>query len=159
MDRGLRAPLSPNEEIALRRVACGSIDVAAHHVQRLTTLALVESHGPGLRLTLAGVQRVELLGGPIVRERCVSPLTAWLPLVTPAPAARNRHGGTVAGAAFGMGLGTSAPRANSSTTPSSPVSSSASTTNSPALSPPVDSSSVPSSLPSASSRRPARRRG
>jgi hypothetical protein len=85
MDRGLRAPLSPHEEIALRRVAYGSIDVAARHVERLIRLALVEPHGLGLRLTTAGMQRIEALGGPIVDEARLAPLSLWLPLVRPAP--------------------------------------------------------------------------
>jgi hypothetical protein len=85
MDRGLRAPLSPNEEIALRRVAYGSVDVAARHVERLTRLALVESHDVGLRLTSVGVRRVESLGGPIVDAKRISPLAVWLPLARPAP--------------------------------------------------------------------------
>jgi hypothetical protein len=88
MDRGLRAPLSPNEEIALRRVAYGSIDVAARHVERLTRLALVEPHQLGFRLTSVGVRRVRSLGGPIVDEKRVASLAVWLPLVRPVPAAR-----------------------------------------------------------------------
>jgi hypothetical protein len=88
MDRGLRAPLSPNEEIALRRVAYGSVDVSAHHVERLTRLALVEPHEVGLRLTSVGVRRVESLGGPIVDQKRLAPLTVWLPLVRPTSAKR-----------------------------------------------------------------------
>jgi hypothetical protein len=82
MDRGLRAPLSPNEEIALRRVAYGSIDVATRHVDRLVKLALVEPHALGLRLTMAGMQRIKSLGRPIREER-LSPLAVWLPLIKP----------------------------------------------------------------------------
>jgi hypothetical protein len=90
MDRGLRAPLSPNEEIALRRVAYGSIDVAAHYVDRLVRLALVESHDLGVRLTAVGVQRIESLGRPTVEEKRASPLAVWLPLATPVPFGRRR---------------------------------------------------------------------
>ena len=89
MDRGLVAPLSPNEEIALRRVAYGSIDVAARYAERLMRLSLVEPHDLGLRLTSVGVRRVESLGGPIVDEKRMSPrmspLAVWLPLARPAP--------------------------------------------------------------------------
>jgi hypothetical protein len=88
MDRGLRAPLSPNEEIALRRVAYGSIDVAARHVERLTRLALVEPHELGLRLTAAGTKRIKALGGPMVEEKRRAPLAVWLPLVRPPPIKR-----------------------------------------------------------------------
>lgn len=81
MDRGLRAPLSPNEEIALRRVAYGSIDVATRYVERLAKLALVERHGRVVRLTPVGIERVRLLGGPVVDDKPLSPLAVWLPLV------------------------------------------------------------------------------
>jgi hypothetical protein len=83
MDRGLRAPLSPNEEIALRRVGYGSIDVSARHVDRLIKLALVEPHELGLRLTSAGMQRIKSLGRSTNEEK-LSPLTVWLPLIKPA---------------------------------------------------------------------------
>jgi hypothetical protein len=88
MDRGLRAPLSPNEEIALRRVAYGSVDIAARYLERLLRLSLVEAHDLGLRLTSVGVQRVAALGGPIVDEKRMAPLAVWLPLVRPAPFGR-----------------------------------------------------------------------
>jgi len=42
MDHGLIVPLSPNEEIALRRVAYGSADIAVRYAERLMRLALVE---------------------------------------------------------------------------------------------------------------------
>jgi hypothetical protein len=61
MVRGLIVPLSPNEEIALRRVAYGSGDVAFRHVERLMRLALVEDAADGLRLTSVGKQRIGLL--------------------------------------------------------------------------------------------------
>lgn len=86
MDRGLRAPLSPNEEIALRRVAYGSFDIATPHLQRLFRLALIEPNGSGVRLTAAGAQRVRSLGGPIVDEKRPAPMTIWLPLAKPAAA-------------------------------------------------------------------------
>jgi hypothetical protein len=48
-DRGLLAPLSPNEEVTLRRVALGiarPADLPGKDVKRLKALALVEEHGP-----------------------------------------------------------------------------------------------------------------
>ncbi|HEX9555264.1 MAG TPA: hypothetical protein VF991_02145 [Reyranella sp.] len=61
MVRGLIVPLSPNEEIALRRVAYGSADVAFRYAERLMRLALVEDAADGLRLTSVGQQRIGLL--------------------------------------------------------------------------------------------------
>jgi hypothetical protein len=60
MERGLLAPLSPNEEKALRRVAHGISkpkhlrDVA---IVRLKRLSLVEEQDGRIRLTDLGVQR------------------------------------------------------------------------------------------------------
>lgn len=58
--RGLLAPLSPNEQTALRRVANG-ISMAEHlretSVARLKLLALVEEEEGVIRLTPLGRQR------------------------------------------------------------------------------------------------------
>ncbi|HEY4166582.1 MAG TPA: hypothetical protein VGM96_07385 [Reyranella sp.] len=60
MERGLLAPLSPNEQTALRRVANG-ISKPWHlptaPVARLKLLALVEEHEGRVRLTPLGTQR------------------------------------------------------------------------------------------------------
>ena len=60
VERGLRAPLSPNEQTALRRVANG-ISKPKHlrstSLQRLKMLALVEEHEGRVRLTALGTQR------------------------------------------------------------------------------------------------------
>jgi hypothetical protein len=60
MERGLIAPLSPNEESALRRVAHG-ISKPKHlrdaSVERLKLLALVEEQDGRIRLTDLGAQR------------------------------------------------------------------------------------------------------
>ena len=60
MERGLLAPLSPNEESALRRVAHG-ISKPKHlrgaSVERLKLLALVEEQNGRIRLTELGAQR------------------------------------------------------------------------------------------------------
>jgi hypothetical protein len=53
-------PLSPNEEITLRRVALGvaePADLPAKDVERLRAPMLVEEHGAALRLTPVGKQR------------------------------------------------------------------------------------------------------
>ena len=60
MERGLLAPLSPNEEKALRRVAHG-ISKPKHlrdaSIARLKRLALVEEQDGRIRLTELGAQR------------------------------------------------------------------------------------------------------
>ena len=60
MERGLLAPLSPNEQTALRRVA-GGISRPKHlrpsSVARLKRLALVEEHEGRIRLTPLGHER------------------------------------------------------------------------------------------------------
>ena len=63
MERGLLAPLSPNEEVALRRISNGSAEtqstpVADLHVQRLMRLALIQVGPLGLQLTDLGKQRL-----------------------------------------------------------------------------------------------------
>jgi hypothetical protein len=67
MERGLLAPLSPNEEKALRRVAHG-ISKPKHlrdaSIVRLKRLSLVEERDGHIRLTDLGVQR--LAGGQAV---------------------------------------------------------------------------------------------
>lgn len=60
MVRALLAPLSPHEEVTLRRVALGiasPTDLPAQDVERLKALLLVEEHGTGLRITPVGKKR------------------------------------------------------------------------------------------------------
>jgi hypothetical protein len=60
MDRGLKTPLSPHEEVTLRRIALGvanPADLPAKNVERLKALVLIEEHGAGLRLTPVGKRR------------------------------------------------------------------------------------------------------
>jgi hypothetical protein len=70
MERGLLAPLSPNEEMALRRISHGSTQtrstqIADLHVQRLMRLALIQVGPLGLQLTELGKQRLAGMGhGP-----------------------------------------------------------------------------------------------
>lgn len=61
MSRGLLAPLSPKEEIALRRIAYGSFVVDAQAASRLIALALIEATGSGMRLTPLGRLRFNAL--------------------------------------------------------------------------------------------------
>jgi hypothetical protein len=59
-NRGLLSPLSPHEEVTLRRVAIGIAtlaDLPARDVERLKALMLVEEDGGGLMLTPAGRER------------------------------------------------------------------------------------------------------
>ncbi len=62
MERGLLAPLSPNEQTALRRVANG-ISKAKHlrttSLLRLKRLALVEEREGRIKLTALGEQRCQ----------------------------------------------------------------------------------------------------
>ena len=60
MDRGLKTPLSPHEEVSLQRVALGisqPADLPVRDITRLKALSLIEEHGAGLRLTPLGRER------------------------------------------------------------------------------------------------------
>ena len=60
MERGLLAPLSPNEQTALMRVANGISkpkDLRSTSVERLKHLALVEESDGRIRLTALGQKR------------------------------------------------------------------------------------------------------
>jgi hypothetical protein len=66
--RGILAPLSPNEEITLRRVALGfgaRDRLPLQHVQRLESLELIEEADGVLRLTELGLQRYAGLSRPV----------------------------------------------------------------------------------------------
>ena len=65
--RGILAPLSPHEEITLRRVALGfgaRDHLPLQHVRRLEQLELIEEAGGALRLTELGLQRYATLERP-----------------------------------------------------------------------------------------------
>ena len=65
--RGILAPLSPHEEITLRRVALGfglRDHLPSQHVVRLEQLALIEEADGTLRLTELGLQRYAKLERP-----------------------------------------------------------------------------------------------
>ena len=69
--RGILAPLSPNEEITLRRVALGfgrRAHLPEQHIRRLEQLALVEEADGALRLTELGLQRYASLERPVKWE-------------------------------------------------------------------------------------------
>lgn len=61
MERGLAAPLSPNEETTLRRVQTGTklADLDKHHIERLASLELVIPNGNAVTLTVQGRRRIE----------------------------------------------------------------------------------------------------
>lgn len=64
MARGLFASLSPNEEIALRRIATGLLGARVlqrSSVTQLKALGLITEHDDFLSLTADGVQRVSTL--------------------------------------------------------------------------------------------------
>lgn len=66
--RGMLAPLSPHEEITLRRVALGfgqRAHLPEQHVRRLEQLALIEEADGTLRLTDLGLQRYGSLQRPV----------------------------------------------------------------------------------------------
>ena len=66
MERGLHAPLSPNEELTLRRLYYGLLmprQIPADHLRRFKSLALVEESGSRVQLTVLGRQRLE----PLIR--------------------------------------------------------------------------------------------
>jgi len=66
--RGILAPLSPHEEITLRRVALGfgvRDHLPSQHIRRLEQLALVEEADGVLRLTELGLQRYASLERPV----------------------------------------------------------------------------------------------
>jgi hypothetical protein len=80
MTGGLLAPLSPCEEIALRRIAYGSFVVEAKAASRLIALALIENTGRGMRLTPLGRLRFNALPkAPLLaRPRSVHAVTGYV---------------------------------------------------------------------------------
>jgi hypothetical protein len=67
MERGLLAPLSPNEQTALRRVANGiskPTHLRATSLERLKHLALVEEREGHIRLTALGERRCQEMKSP-----------------------------------------------------------------------------------------------
>ena len=80
MTGGLLAPLSPQEEIALRRIAFGSFVIDAKAEWRLVALALVERVSRGLRLTPLGRLRFNALPkAPLLgQQRSIHAVTGYV---------------------------------------------------------------------------------
>jgi hypothetical protein len=94
MTRGLLAPLSPSEEIALRRIAHGSIAVDAQATAKLASLALVERAHTSLRLTPLGRLRFNSLPkAPLLaRRRYIQAATDYVAgVIEKAQGAANRR--------------------------------------------------------------------
>ena len=83
MTRGKRAPLSPHEEVTLRRIALG-ITQAPHlsksDIKRLKALSLIEENGGDLGLTPMGSDRyLSLAKSAAVDPSHSSRVRAWHP--------------------------------------------------------------------------------
>lgn len=80
MARGLIAPLSPQQEIALRRIALGSLIVDAQVAAKLVDLALIERTSSGYRLTPLGRLRYNALPKAplLMRQRSVLAVTDYV---------------------------------------------------------------------------------
>ena len=72
MDRGLKAPLSPHEEVTLRRIALGISEakiLPARDVAHLICLHLIDEKDGQLNLTALGRQRYEGLPRPLESQQ------------------------------------------------------------------------------------------
>ncbi len=80
MADGLIAPLSPLEEIALRRIAHGSFVVDARVASRLIALALIQRASNGLRLTPLGRLRFNALPKAplLMQQRSIHAITGYV---------------------------------------------------------------------------------
>jgi hypothetical protein len=80
MSGGLLAPLSPQEEIALRRIAHGSFVVDAQAASRLIALALIQRTSAGPRLTPLGRLRFSALPkAPLLTpQRSIHAITGYV---------------------------------------------------------------------------------
>jgi hypothetical protein len=81
MTVGLLAPLSPQEEIALRRVALGSLVVDAQAASKLIGFALLQRTSSGLRLTPMGQRHFNALAkAPLLarRQRSIRAMTGYV---------------------------------------------------------------------------------
>lgn len=80
MTNGLLAPLSPPQEIALRRIVHGSLIVDAQVVARLMALGLVQQTSRGHRLTPLGRFRYNALPkAPLLtRQRSIHAVTGYV---------------------------------------------------------------------------------
>lgn len=72
--RGSKAPLSPHEEVSLRRVALGfGQETPERHLLRLALLGLIERSAAGPVLTALGRQRYQALDRPLNRSGDAQP--------------------------------------------------------------------------------------
>jgi hypothetical protein len=72
MSRSRLAPLSPNEEITLRRVTAGisePVRLSQRDLEHLQALLLIEDHDGNLRLTPAGRERYRALPNSTVVDQ------------------------------------------------------------------------------------------
>ena len=85
MERGLKAPLSPREEVSFRRVALGISKaefLPARDVERLKALSLIKEHESHLRLTPTGCKRYQALPNTTAVQQPEKPDEAVLKLAT-----------------------------------------------------------------------------
>lgn len=80
MMRGLLVPLSPEQEIVLRRIAHGSLIVDSRVVAKLKQLALIERTGSGYRLSPLGRLHYDALPkAPLLtRPRSIHTVTGYI---------------------------------------------------------------------------------
>lgn len=103
--RGLPVPLSPEQEIVLRRIAHGSLIVDSQAVARLRQLALIEPTSSGYRLSPLGRLHYDALPqAPLLtRSRSIHAVTGYIEGVIEKAQARRRTklpaAGTEAGTA------------------------------------------------------------
>ena len=72
--RGMIAPLSPHEEVSLRRIALGFGDqVPEQHAARLKKLALIDGTPTGWTLTVLGQNWYQALGRPLNKQGDAQP--------------------------------------------------------------------------------------
>jgi hypothetical protein len=85
MDRGLRAPLSPHEEVSFHGVALGISKaelLPARDVERLKALSLIEEHESHLRPTPTGRNRYQALPNITAEQKPEKPDEAVSKLAT-----------------------------------------------------------------------------
>jgi hypothetical protein len=92
MMRGLPIPLSPEQEIVLRRIAHGSLTVDSKAVARLRQLALIEPTSSGYRLSPLGRLHYDALPkAPLLaRARSIHAVTGYIEGVIEKAQARGR---------------------------------------------------------------------
>jgi hypothetical protein len=85
MERDLKAPLSPHEEVTLRRIGLGISEakhLLARDVKRLKALSLIQERENHLRLTPTGRKRYQALANIAAVQQPEKPDEAVLKLAT-----------------------------------------------------------------------------